>query len=188
MNIGLFGGTFDPIHLGHIAIATAARVAVPLDEVQFIPCRRNPAKAKAAVAGVDHRCAMIELATAGLPWARLNRIELERNGHEPGYSWQTVANFRNSRPGDQLFWILGNDQWRVIDTWARPDFLAKAVTFVVFPRDGNPLPRPGFRMIPIRTTHPASATAIREQGALHFLDPRVASYARDRRLYAGDTH
>jgi nicotinate-nucleotide adenylyltransferase len=183
MNIGLFGGTFDPIHLGHTTIAAAARDAVPLDEVHFIPCRRNPAKAKAAVAGIDHRCAMIELATKDFPWAKLNRIELERPGHEPGYSWQTIANYRNSRPGDQLFWILGNDQWSVIDTWARSDYLARAVTFVVFPRDGTPLPRPGFRMIPIRARHPASSTAIREEGALEYLDPKVRAYVEARHLY-----
>lgn len=183
MNIGLFGGTFDPIHLGHITIATAAREAVPLDEVHFIPCRRNPAKAKSAVAGLDHRCAMIQLAIADLPWARLNTIELDRSGHDPGYSWQTVANFRNSRPGDRLFWILGNDQWQVIDSWARPDYLARAVTFVVFPRGGNPLPRPGFRMIPIRVAHPASATAVREKQELDYLDPRVAAYVQKRGLY-----
>jgi len=188
MNIGLFGGTFDPIHLGHTTIATAARDAVPLDEVHFIPCRRNPAKARAAIAGSDHRCAMIELAAKDLPWARLNRIELERNGHEPGYSWQTIANFRNSRPGDHLFWILGNDQWDVIDSWARPDYLARAVTFVVFPRNGNPLPRPGFRMIPLRGRHPASATSVREEGAFEFLDPKVRAYVESHGLYHRESH
>lgn len=185
MNIGLFGGTFDPIHLGHVTIATAAREAVPLDEVHFIPCRRSPAKSKATVAGMDERCAMIELAIAKLPWARLSRIELDRPGHQPGYSWQTVAAFRNARPGDRLFWILGEDQWNVIDTWARPDYLARAVTFVVFPRQGRPLPRPGFRLIPLEVRHPASATAVRDQGRVEFLDPKVKAYAERHRLYAG---
>jgi nicotinate-nucleotide adenylyltransferase len=188
MNIGLFGGTFDPIHLGHITIAAAAREAVPLDEVHFIPCRRSPAKAKPTVAGSDERCEMIELAIAALPWAKLSRIELQRPLHQPGYSWQTVAAYRHSRPGDQLFWILGDDQWNVIDSWARPEYLARAVTFVVFPRHGRPLPRPGFRMIPIEVRHPASATAIREQGATEFLNPNVRAYAEARGLYTRKAH
>jgi nicotinate-nucleotide adenylyltransferase len=184
MNLGLFGGTFDPIHLGHVAIAAAAREAVPLDEVRFLPCRRNPLKRDAAVAGAEDRCAMIRLALAGLPWARLDRTELDRPGDQPSYSWQTVAKFRHTRPADRLFWILGADQWNRLPEWARPDYLARSVTFVVFPRDEEPRTWPGFRSIVLPARHPASATAVRRRQAWEFLAPEVAAYAREKGLYA----
>jgi len=183
MHVGLFGGTFDPIHLGHVAIAAAAREAVPLDEVRFLPCRRNPLKRDQTVAGATDRCAMIRLAIAGLPWAKLDETELERPANEPSYSWQTVAKFRHARPGDRLYWILGADQWNRLPEWARPDYLARSVTFVVFPRDEEPRSLPGFRSIVLPTRHPASATAVRERQAWEHVAPEVASYARHRGLY-----
>src|SRR5437867_6044622 len=78
--IGVFGGTFDPVHVGHLAIALAALEAVPLDRVLFVPARRSPLKERDPVASVADRVAMLEAAIAGEPRFALSRVELERDG------------------------------------------------------------------------------------------------------------
>ncbi len=183
MRYGLFGGTFDPIHLGHTTLASAARDRFRLDLVYFIPCRQSPHKDAPASASREDRCRMIEIGTEDFSWARLSTIELDRTG--PSYSWQTLSAFRNMNPGAELFWILGNDQWEAIERWANPDYLRTAATFLVFPRGGDPTPKPGFRMKVIPVRHPANATEIRDaRGEVtDHLNPRVARYIRREGLY-----
>src|SRR5204863_6551141 len=77
MRIGIFGGTFDPVHMGHLILAEQCRDQAQLDEVRFLPSYRPPHKAEQAVTRFEHRCDMIELATAGHPAFRLDRIEKE---------------------------------------------------------------------------------------------------------------
>lgn len=184
MKLALFGGTFDPVHLGHIAVAVAARQEEGLDRVLFVPARQSPFKPGVTGATGRQRCAMIELAIRDLPWASLWDGELERPA--PSYSWQTVAFFRNALPGTELFWILGADQWSSISSWTRSDYLAQAVTFLVFARgQTGAAPRSGFRMKALPAVHPASSTSIR-RGSTEQLDARVARYVRAQGLYADE--
>lgn len=160
--VALFGGTFDPVHAGHLAIASAAVAAVGLDQVVFLPARLSPHKTgQSAGADASHRLAMLQLATDGLPWAEVSSWEMEQS--PPSWSWRTARHFHQAWPGCRLFWILGADQWACIEDWARPDLLRELLEFLVFPRPPAPDPgfRPGWRsrVLPIR--HPASATAIR---------------------------
>ncbi|MCF7675706.1 MAG: nicotinate (nicotinamide) nucleotide adenylyltransferase [Akkermansiaceae bacterium] len=187
--IALFGGTFDPVHQGHLHLADCARRALGLDEVWFMPCRLSPHKAGSQpTAGAD-RLEMLRLATADLAWAKVVDFELEREG--VSYSYQTAEALCGSRPELRWFWIMGGDQWQVLPQWRHPERLAACVEFIVFERDLHPVePRAGFRLHRVAGDHPASATAIRaalrEGRAGHpWLPPAVADWIAAHGIYRG---
>lgn len=162
--IALFGGTFDPVHDGHLAIAAEARRAAGLDRVIFLPARQSPHKTdRRTLASDDERLRMLQLATAGFPWAEVSDWELHQP--PPSYSWKTALHFRAIYPDARLFWLLGADQWEVIADWARPEILRENLDFLVFPRPPlpDPAPRSGWRAHFLETVHPASATRIRAE-------------------------
>lgn len=184
--IALFGGSFDPIHLGHLEIARRAQHALDLDEVRFLPCRRSPHKPGAPLASDADRARMIELAIAAEPWARLDRRELD--APPPSYSDLTVRAMRATFPAARLFWIVGHDQWQALPRWRNPDYLARELEFIVFSRDGTPGPRAGWTMHPVDGTHPASSSEIRRRLAAglevsDWLPPAVLGYLLAHRLY-----
>lgn len=183
--IALFGGTFDPVHLGHTAIAEAAVAQLSLDRVLFIPCRQSPHKPEASLASEEERLNMLRLATAELPWAKLN--EIETCLPPPSYSWMTAESIHESNPEARLFWLLGEDQWSVLDSWDRPTHLAELVEFIIHSRGGEPPPKSGFRAHFIRGDHPASGRALRAgaPNGLHtdWLHPKVEQFIRSRGLY-----
>ena len=184
--IALFGGTFDPVHLGHLHLAGTARAALDLDQVRFIPCRISPHKLDTTPTSAEARLVMLRLATADLPWAVVDDLETRREG--PSFSWETAVAMRGKFPGARLFWIMGVDQWKVLLGWAEPEKLAACVEFVVFSRGEAPVPRDGFVMHALACDHPASATAIREAIAAGrdtggWLDPAVEAYIREHGLF-----
>ena len=184
--IALFGGTFDPVHRGHLEIASRAREAMALDEVRFLPCRTSPHKVGVASAPAEDRLEMVRLATRSLSWATVDDFDLINP--PPSYSYLTAEEMTRRFPGARLFWIMGADQWRALPLWKHPDRLAELVEFIVFSRDGAPGPHPGWRMHHLPGTHPASATAIRRELAAGgsadlWLTPEVADFIRGRRLY-----
>ncbi len=185
-SIALFGGSFDPVHLGHLEIARRAVEQMKLDRVIFLPCRLSPHKlgAPPPAPGAD-RLAMLELATAGLPWARVDDFDLVQP--PPSYSYLTVAEMQRHHPSARLFWLLGKDQWDALPRWREPGKLAAAVEFIVFSRGGDPEPRAGWKMHHLPGTHPASATAIRREFAAgrvpDHLAPAVLDYIRSHGLY-----
>ena len=133
MRVGIFGGTFDPVHVGHLAIANAALESVPLDRVVFVLARRSPLKERGPVAGEADRLAMLELAVAGEPRFSVSRIELERDG--PSYTVDTLESFAGA---DELFLILGGDAIAELPRWKDPDRIARLATLVVAERPGAP--------------------------------------------------
>lgn len=181
--IGLFGGSFDPIHLGHTMLAEEARKSAKLDQVLFIPCRQSPHKSTAPGASERQRCKMIQLAIADFPWAKLSEIELNRD--EPSYSWQTAQYFSQQQPETELFWILGSDQWDAIERWSNPTILAELLTFLVFPRGSAVEDKEGFRHQLINHDHPASATAVRKsrKDAKRFLATSVYEFVKREGIY-----
>jgi nicotinate-nucleotide adenylyltransferase len=184
--VALFGGSFDPVHLGHVEIARLAADQLDLDQVRFLPCRVSPHKTgDPAPAPGDDRLAMLRLATAGLPWAEIDDHDLV--APPPSYSFRTVGAMRARFPAARLFWLLGRDQWDALPRWKHPERLAEVVEFIVFSRDGDPEPRAGWTMHHLRGSHPASATAIRRAAAdgdePPWLDPSVAAYIRCHALY-----
>ena len=184
--IALFGGTFDPVHLGHIHLAEVARDALALDEVRFLPCQISPHKTGTAPTAAAERMAMLRLATAGLPWAVVDDFEIRHTG--PSLSYQTAAAVAASRPSARLFWIMGSDQWAALPRWHQPERLAELVEFIVFARGNDPSPRAGYVLHVIKHQHPASATTIRQaiaHGATThpWLAAPVAEYITAHTLY-----
>ncbi len=185
-NIALFGGTFDPVHLGHIHLAELAKDALALDEIRFLPCRISPHNTDTSPTPAADRLEMLRLATRDLPWAVVDDFEVRREG--PSFSWQTAQAMKETFPGDHLFWIMGGDQWDALDRWTEPAKLAACVEFIVFPRGTPPAPQAGYRLHAVTGGHPASATAIREgiaRGETNhpWLHPDVARWIRRRGLY-----
>lgn len=159
--VGIFGGSFDPVHAGHIHLAGLARDAAGLDEVRFLPCRISPHKTDRPPTPGERRVRWLRAATSGLPWAAIDETELETEG--PSYSYKTLQDLSRRFPENEWFWIMGGDQWDALPTWAEPEVLAKLATFIVLARDGRKvLPREGYRMIYVHGEHPASSTAIRQ--------------------------
>jgi nicotinate-nucleotide adenylyltransferase len=134
--IGIFGGTFDPPHNAHVALARAARDALALDEVRWIPAGQPWQKARRITAAV-HREAMVSLAIAGQERFVLDRIELERDG--PSYTIDTVRALQISQPGAQWFLVIGADQYAGLHTWRGWQELLGLVTLAVANRPG-PMP------------------------------------------------
>ena len=183
--IALFGGTFDPIHEGHLEIARLAKEALGLDEVRFLPCHTSPHKVGVLSAPPEDRLEMVRLATTDLPWAVADDHDL--TCPQPAYSFLTAEEMARRYPGSRLFWLMGADQWRALPHWKEPERLAATVEFIVFARDGQPQAHPGWRMHSIPGTHLASATAIRrmltEGNPPSWLPPAVADYIVRKGLY-----
>jgi len=131
--VGVFGGTFDPVHVGHLAIALAALESVPLDRVLFVPARRSPLKARDPLASVEDRVTMLQAAIAGEPRFTLSRVELDRDG--ASYTVDTLEALRSE--GD-LFLILGSDALADLARWRAPDRIRELSTILVAGRPGAP--------------------------------------------------
>lgn len=145
-SIGLMGGTFDPIHVGHLAIAEEARDALGLERIFFIPAGEPPHKPAAAVTSAAHRVAMVALAIADNHAFELSRIEVERPG--PSYTAETVAELRRAeeaagRTAD-LTLILSVETFLELPDWRDPDQLLATARLAVVPREGYPAPDPGW--------------------------------------------
>lgn len=192
MRIGLYGGTFDPIHLGHLRAAETAREAFRLDLVAFLPAAVPPHR-EAPVSPAEDRLAMARLATAAHPRFEAWDAELRRSG--PSYTVETVSTLVSERPSDSFVLVVGADTWPEMASWREPERLLRLVEVAVVDRPGYPggelrLPFPGARGVRRAEgpSLPISATAIRERVArglsVRFLVPdAVADYIEARRLY-----
>ena len=135
MRVALFGGTFDPIHCAHLAVATAAADRFQLDRVLFVPAAHPPHKAGVTHAAYEHRVRMTELACRGDGRFQVSRIEQDT---ERSYSIDTIEKVRRGlSQGDELFFILGADAFAEIRTWHRWRDVARAVVFLVVSRPGH---------------------------------------------------
>ncbi|MEM7249550.1 MAG: nicotinate-nucleotide adenylyltransferase [Acidobacteriota bacterium] len=131
--VGLFGGTFDPVHEGHLALAAACAEQLSLDEVRFLPARIPPHKGAATVSG-EHRLAMLELATADRSDFRPDPRELSREG--TSYTIDTLIELGEELPDAELFFLCGADSLRDLPTWRRWEELLQRAVFVVVGRSG----------------------------------------------------
>jgi nicotinate-nucleotide adenylyltransferase len=137
--IGLMGGTFDPIHVGHLAIAEEARDALGLEQILFVPAGQPPHKPVGAVTDARHRVAMVELAIAGNAAFALSRIEVDRPG--PSYTVDTVEALA---PGADLTVILSVETFAELPTWHGPERLLTVARVAVVPRQDYPAPDPAW--------------------------------------------
>lgn len=134
MRIGIYGGTFDPVHVGHLILAEQCRDQAGLDEVRFLPSYHPPHKASAAVTRFEQRCDMLELATAGHPHFRIERIEKELP--PPSYTADTLAELHRREPGNEFFLLLGADCLPDLPGWYQPLRVVEQAGLVVVPRSG----------------------------------------------------
>ena len=135
MRLALYGGTFDPIHEAHLAVAREAADRFQLDCVLFIPAASPPHKHRGAHASYEDRVRMAELATAGTPRFRVSRLE---EGTTRSYSIDTIEKVRAElAPEDELFFIIGADAFAEIHTWHRWRDVARAVRFLVLSRPNS---------------------------------------------------
>jgi nicotinate-nucleotide adenylyltransferase len=196
MRLGLFGGTFDPIHLGHLILAEQCREACGLERVRFIVAGEPPHKRGLERTPVSHRLEMARLAVAGNPSFEVSDIEAVRPG--PHYSVETLAEIRRLRPDDDLFFLIGADSLVDLPTWREPDRIARLATIVVVNRPGveeigdRPLPELGPEARPLQavTIPPVgiASTDLRrrlaERRSVRYLVPRaVEAYIDAHGLY-----
>jgi nicotinate-nucleotide adenylyltransferase len=133
--MGVLGGTFDPVHYGHLAIAEEARSQLSLDMVLFLPARVQPLRQGEQVSAPEHRASMIERAVLANPSFQLSRIEFERPG--PSYTVDTMLQLRERYPrGTAFYFLLGGDALAELPHWKEPDRLLTLCHFVVFERPG----------------------------------------------------
>jgi nicotinate-nucleotide adenylyltransferase len=133
MRLGLYGGTFDPPHLGHLILAEACREACALDRVWFVVAGAPPHKPGERTPVAD-RLEMVRIAVAGHPAFEVS--EIEAKGPGPHYSFQTLEAIRRDRPEDELFFLIGADSLADLPTWRQPGRIATLATIVVVDRPG----------------------------------------------------
>ncbi|MFD0674083.1 nicotinate-nucleotide adenylyltransferase [Cohnella sp. GCM10027633] len=190
--IGLMGGTFDPVHIGHLLAAESAREAAKLDEVWFVPTSIPPHKPQPGT-GTKARCDMLQAAITGNPAFRLETIELEREG--ASYTIDTVIALQARDPEAQLYWIIGSDMVNDLPNWRRIDELLERISFIGLerpdqPADDTQLPASVRRRL-LRAAMPPlgiSSTDIRrrlkEGRSIRYLVPEaVQDYIRRNELY-----
>jgi nicotinate-nucleotide adenylyltransferase len=140
MRVGVFGGTFDPVHFGHLILAEQAREQARLDEVWFVPAARPPHKPEHALTRFDQRVEMLQLAVAGNPAFRVDELEKERDG--PSYTADTVAELRRRAPAGELLLLVGSDTLLDLGQWHQPERILREVALLVTTRPGHPVPPP----------------------------------------------
>ncbi|MDY7041504.1 MAG: nicotinate-nucleotide adenylyltransferase [Chloroflexota bacterium] len=133
--IGILGGTFDPIHIAHLAVAEEARAQLGLEKVVFVPAGLPPHKMDVHVSPADHRQAMVELAIAGNPYFEVSLVDIDRFG--PCYTVDTIALLHEEwGPDVEMYFIMGSDSLADILTWHRPDRLIRLSRLAVVARPG----------------------------------------------------
>ncbi len=138
MRLGLFGGSFDPVHFGHLLLAECCREQCRLDRVDFLPARVPPHKQTCARTPAEHRVEMLELAIAGHEQFAVNRYEIDRGG--VSYTVQTLRHYRAEEPEAELFFLLGTDMLHDLPQWREADQVCQLATLVVARRAGEPEP------------------------------------------------
>jgi nicotinate-nucleotide adenylyltransferase len=187
--IGLFGGSFDPVHLGHLLVAQAAREELELARLVFIPAAQSPFKSDSQPTPAPERLRLLRLALAGKSWCDIDEQEIQRGG--VSYTIDTVRKYAVRFPVAPLFYLIGADHLPQLPKWRAVEELARLVDFVVIPRPGQaeqPFPAPfrgrwlaGFPL-------GISSSQIRGRVKVglpidHLVPDRVAEAIRNNRLY-----
>ena len=192
------GGTFDPIHLGHLAVAEEAHNLLGLTEVRFMPAGHPYFKEQASISPAEDRVHMVELAIAGKPYFALSLLEVQRPG--PSYAVDSMYKIKKDlNSDDDLFFIVGWDSLRTLHLWFEAKRLIQLCRIIAAPRPGFPRPEvalleenlPGISRRTIVMDKPfidISATTIRErvcqdQPIISMVPPPVAEYIREKGLY-----
>jgi len=200
MRLGVFGGTFDPVHYGHLVAAEEVRYRLRLDKVLFVPAGMPPHKLDHDITPTRHRLAMLELAIASNPGFALSRVDIDRHG--PCYTVDTLALLHQEYgPGTELFFLMGMDSLAEILTWKEPERLIRLAQIVVVGRPGfqadvdeldKVLPGAAERISIVDTPLMEVSSSdirqrVREGAPIRYQVPEaVEAYIRAHRLYLDD--
>jgi nicotinate-nucleotide adenylyltransferase len=201
MKKGVLGGTFDPIHNGHLAVAEEVKRRLGLDEVIFVPAGKPQLRMNTPLSAAAHRVQMVRLAIADRPYCKLSLVEIERAG--PSYTVDTINQLRAQLgPKDELLFILGWDNLAELPRWHEPRQLVRACSLVAVPRPGYGLPDlkplkalvPGLAASLILLDAPQvdiSASLVRERvsrglSVRHLVPGPVADHIQEQGLYASE--
>lgn len=185
MRIGILGGSFDPVHHGHLLVARTLLETEALDRMLLIPARAQPFKGERHGAPAEARARMVALAVEGEPGLALDRVEVDRAG--PSYTVETLRILRARDPGAHLVLFVGSDAAVDLPAWRESDALSTLAEVVLFARAGAPAPALGLRAVTVPHVE-ISATAIRARlragRSIRYLVPdAVAAYIAAHRLY-----
>lgn len=163
--IGLFGGSFDPVHIGHLIIARDAIESLNLDELWWIPSAQNPLKAHSPQASNEQRLQMLQAAIEGQ--AQMKVLDLEFHRPTPSYTVDTLSKIRKSLPQADLFWLMGQDQLSQLTEWKDIENWCPSLTFAIYHRPDTPAAIPNipglkYQWLPRREIA-ISSTEIRER-------------------------
>ena len=188
LRLGIYGGTFDPVHHGHLLLARDALEQLRLDAVLFVPCGRSPFKGRKPRATDAQRLALLRLALKNNPRFWLTRCELDRPA--PSYAYDTAREIGEAFPRAELFWLIGADQLADLDKWHRSDDLRGLVTFALLPRGeaGGEIPPGTVLSVPRPRRVDISATEIRHRVKSrlpidHLVPAPIAAYIQRHGLY-----
>jgi nicotinate-nucleotide adenylyltransferase len=187
--IGLYGGSFDPIHLGHVLVGQAALEELELTRLFYIPAARSPFKSDQQPAPSAERLAMIRLALAGQPHCEVADLEVTRGG--TSFTIDTVRAFATRFPQAELFYLIGADNVSTLPTWRAASELAALAQFIVIPRPGEaPQPLPdSFRGhylqgFPFGVSSSQIRARVKAGKPIdHLVTPTVAEFIRNNQLY-----
>jgi nicotinate-nucleotide adenylyltransferase len=190
--LGIFGGTFDPIHNGHLLIAESAMAKTDLDKIVFIPSASPPHKPHPQIISFEHRWNMVNLAISGHPDFSSSDIEHRLGGIS--YTVRTLELLTQENPGSELFLIIGSDSLLGLPTWKEPEKLLMLTRFIVFPRSDSDASQAGKQFldrtklldVPLVSI---SSSDIRSKAAQHIsiqgmVPDKVERYIKENRLYS----
>lgn len=180
-NVALVGGSFDPIHMGHVNMAKAALDHLNVDEVWFVPSQSTPLKDRDLTSGTQ-RLDMLRLACRMDDRFKINPVDLKRNGKS--YTIDTLRILHAEHPDTQFYWLIGADQYDQFDQWKDADELVQLAQFVVVDRDGKTGHNDHFDLphIPMEPAD-VSSSEIRQGNKLNLLPDGVLDYILDHELY-----
>ncbi|MBV8533904.1 MAG: nicotinate (nicotinamide) nucleotide adenylyltransferase [Verrucomicrobia bacterium] len=186
--LALYGGSFDPIHHGHLILARQALEGLSLDRVIFVPAAESPFKPNHSSASAEDRLAMVKLAIENEPAFVVDALELNRE--PPSYTVHTAREYKARHPADTLFFLVGEDHVAALPQWNEFKELDRLVNFVLLSRSDLPL-NVGYPVV--RRRFDLSSTEIRNRVAnnlpISYLVPEnVLRYIYDRKLYRGDAY
>ncbi|HAY79266.1 MAG TPA: nicotinic acid mononucleotide adenylyltransferase [Planctomycetaceae bacterium] len=138
MRLGIFGGTFDPVHVGHLLLAETCREQCELDAIWFVPAAFPPHKLTRKIASDKDRIEMLQLATAGHPSFQISTVEIDRGG--VSYTAETLTHIQQQHPEAELFFLMGADSLAELATWKDPQRICELAIPLVVRRAGSPTP------------------------------------------------
>lgn len=196
--IGVLGGSFDPIHKGHLKIAQSAYEDFSLDEVWFIPAGHSPNKEEDKMTSTVDRAKMVELAVCDIPYFKLSTCEIDQN--RTSYTYLTLSDFKEKYPDSTFYFIMGADSLDYFDTWKHPEIICEKAIILVAVRDDMDFGDIQTKILEIQSNFSAciyplscnkvdiSSSIIRrdlKKGILHeeYLPAAVAEYIKTNHMY-----